>query len=431
MAFLRSLFAGVSGLRNHQVMMDVIGNNISNVNTVAFKLGRASFSELYAQTLRGAGRPLDNTGGTNPMQVGLGMSVNTLDTVFSQGSIESTTNVTDLAIQGNGFFIVNKGGKQLFTRAGRFDLDQNGRLVNPGSGAILQGKMADAAGVVPSGTSLEDIRINKDIKSPAKATTKVKFAGNLDSSAEIYNPGPPETGGIVKSSATLFDSLGNEIAMTLTFTKTGANSWNWSASIPDPPPATTSTNVGSGSMTFNPEDGTLQTMSGSPITITPTTGAAVMNVELDFGTPAATAPGSFTGITQSSGNASVSLREQDGYGAGLLGNISIDVGGKILGTFTNGTVQTLAQIMLAEFNNPGGLMRSGDNAYEMSGNSGTAAILTPGETSTVVAGALEQSNVDLADEFTKMIMAQRGFQASARVITTSDEFLQEVVNLKR
>ncbi len=117
MAFLRSLFAGVSGLRNHQTMMDVIGNNIANVNTVAFKYGRASFSELYAQTLRGAGRPLENTGGTNPMQVGLGMSVNTLDTIFSQGSIETTTNQTDLAIQGNGFFIVNKGGKQLFTRA--------------------------------------------------------------------------------------------------------------------------------------------------------------------------------------------------------------------------------------------------------------------------------------------------------------------------
>jgi flagellar hook protein FlgE len=430
MAFLRSLFAGVSGLRNHQTMMDVIGNNIANVNTVAFKYGRASFSELYAQTLRGAGRPLDNTGGTNPMQVGLGMSVNTLDTIFSQGSIETTTNQTDLAIQGNGFFIVNKGGKQLFTRAGRFDLDQNGRLVNPGSGAILQGKMADAAGVVPSGTSLQDIYINKDIKSPAKATTEVKFAGNLDASATVYNAGPPPTGGIINSSVTLFDSLGNQIAMTLQFTKTGPNAWNWSASIPDPAPATTSTNVGSGAVTFN-DDGTLQTMSGSPISITPTSGAAVMTVDLNFGTPSATAPGTFSGLTHSATSSSVTAREQDGYSAGLLSNISIDSGGKILGTFTNGTVQTLAQIMLAEFNNPGGLMRSGDNAYDLSGNSGTAAIMTPGETSSVVAGALEQSNVDLADEFTKMITAQRGFQASARVITTSDEFLQEVVNLKR
>jgi flagellar hook protein FlgE len=291
--------------------------------------------------------------------------------------------------------------------------------------------MADAAGVIPSGTSLEDIYINKDIKSPAKATTVVKFAGNLDASADIYNAGPPETGGIVKSSATLFDSLGNEIAMTLTFTKTGSNAWNWSASIPDPPPATTSTNVGSGALTFNPEDGTLQTMSGSPITITPTTGAAVMTVDLNFGTPTATAPGSFTGITQSGGTGSVSLRSQDGYASGLLSNINIDQNGKILGTFTNGTTQSLAQIMLAEFNNPGGLLRSGDNMYDLSGNSGTAAILSPGETSTLVAGALEQSNVDLADEFTKMITAQRGFQANARVITTSDEFLQEVVNLKR
>jgi flagellar hook protein FlgE len=373
---------------------------------------------------------MDNTGGTNPMQVGLGMSINTLDTVFSQGSIETTTNLTDLAIQGSGFFVVNKGGKQLFTRAGRFDLDQNGRLVNPGSGAILQGKMADATGQIPSGTSLEDIRINRDVTSPAKATTFVKFAGNLDASAAVYSPGPPPTGGVVNSSVPVFDSLGNQIALTLQFTKTGPNAWNWSASIPDPLAPATPVNVGSGSVTFN-TDGTLQSLGGSPISITPTSGAGPMTVALDFGTATATAPGIFSGLTQSANSSAVTAREQDGYTAGLLSNISIGAGGEILGTFTNGNMQTLAQIMLAEFNNPGGLMRTGDNAYDLSGNSGTAAIITPGETSTVVSYALEQSNVDLADEFTKMITAQRGFQASARVITTSDEFLQEVVNLKR
>jgi flagellar hook protein FlgE len=430
MAFLRSLFAGVSGLRNHQAMMDVIGNNIANVNTVAFKYGRASFSELFAQTLRGAGRPTDTTGGTDPMQVGLGMSLSTLDTVFSQGSIETTANNTDLAIQGSGFFIVSAGGKQMYTRAGRFDLDENGRMVNPGSGAILQGKMADIYGNIPSGTALQDIIINKDIKSPAKATSFVKFAGNLDSSAAVYSAGPPPVGGDVKSSATAFDSLGNQIALTVEFTKTGPNAWNWSASIPDAPPATTSTNVGSGAVTFN-SDGTLQTISGSPITITPTSGAAAMTVDLRFGTPTAAAPGDLSGLTQTSNTSNVTSREQDGYTAGVLTGISIDAAGKVIGNFSNSTVQTMAQILLAEFNNPGGLIRNGENTYDLSGNSGTAAIVTPGETSSIVSSALEQSNVDLADEFTKMITAQRGFQANARVITTSDEFLQEVVNLKR
>jgi flagellar hook protein FlgE len=430
MAFLRSLFAGVSGLRNQQTMMDVIGNNIANVNTVAFKAGRATFSELFAQTIRGASRPVGDNGGTNPMQVGLGMSINTLDTLFLQGNIETTNNNTDLAILGNAFFIVNKDGQTLYTRAGRFDLDSTGRMVNPGSGAVLQGKMADATGTIPAGTTLADIIIDRDIKSPAKATSLIEYAGNLDASADVYNAGPPPTGGITSSSISVFDSLGNRIALTLRFTKTAANTWDWEASVPDPAPATTSTVVGTGTVNFN-SDGTLQSFTGSPITITPTSGAEPLTIELDFGTPTATAPGVFTGLTQASGTSTVTPRTQDGYGTGSLSNISIDVAGRVLGTFTNGTIQTLAQVMLAEFNNPGGLERSGENTYSVTGNSGIPGVIEAGEASKIIAGSLEQSNVDLADEFTKMITAQRGFQASARVITTSDEFLQEVVNLKR
>jgi flagellar hook protein FlgE len=430
MAFLRSLFAGVSGLRNHQTMMDVIGNNIANVNTVAFKGGRATFSELFAQTIRGASRPVGDNGGTNPMQVGLGMSINTLDTLFLQGNIETTNNNTDLAILGNAFFIVNKDGQTLYTRAGRFDLDSTGKMVNPGSGAVLQGKMADASGTIPAGTTLADIIIDRDIKAPAKATSLIEYAGNLDASAAVYNPGPPPSGGITTSSISVYDSLGNRIALTLRFTKTAANTWDWEASVPDPAPATTSTVVGTGTVNFN-SDGTLQSFTGSPITITPTTGADPLTIDFDFGTPTASAPGVFTGLTQTAGTSTVTPRTQDGYGTGSLSNISIDVAGRVLGTFTNGTIQTLAQVMLAEFNNPGGLERSGENTYSVTGNSGIPGITDAGETSKIIAGSLEQSNVDLADEFTKMITAQRGFQASARVITTSDEFLQEVVNLKR
>jgi flagellar hook protein FlgE len=421
MAFLRSLFSGVSALRNQQTMMDVIGNNIANVNTVGFKSGRATFSELYAQTLQSATRPSATNGGTNPMQVGLGMAISSIDTTFTQGNIETTGGDYDLALYGSGFFVVKDGGQQLYTRAGNFTMDANGRLVS-GSGAILQGKMADAYGIIPLGTTLSDIVIDQSIKSPAHATTNIEYSGNLNSDADI--------GDATSTSVSVFDSLGNPIVMTLTFTKSGDNAWDWSASIPD---ATNPSNppivAGTGTVTFN-TDGTLQALTGSPIALSPA-GADPMSIVFDFGTETAAAPGVFSGITQTAGNSSVTARNQDGYTSGTLDSVSIGSDGIISGTFSNGTSLQMSQIMIAEFNNPSGLVRAGENAYNISGNSGTPAVVEATGRSTIYQGALEQSNVDLADEFTKMITAQRGFQASARVITTSDEFLQEVVNLKR
>jgi len=425
MAFLRSLFSGVSALRNQQTMMDVIGNNIANVNTVGFKSGRATFSELYAQTLRGASRPTDTLGGTNPMQVGLGMSVNTLDTQFNQGNIETTGNNFDLALFGSAFFVVNKDGQPLYTRAGNFQMDADGRLVN-GSGAILQGKMASAQGVVPQGTSLEDIVINRSIKSPATATTKIEFTGNLKPSDVAYSAGPPEVGGIAKSSVTAFDSMGNPIVLTLEFTSNGGNAWNWSASIPDPASTTGGTlPAGTGTVSFDGHGRLAALPTGTPITITPTNGADPLSIEIDFGKV-----GAFSGLTQTSGDSGVT-GVADGYTSGTLKDVKIGSDGAIQGTFTNGTIQTLAKLMLAEFSNPSGLERAGENAFNLTGNSGAPGVVSAGGTTKIYSGSLEQSNVDLADEFTKMITAQRGFQASARVITTSDEFLQEVVNLKR
>jgi flagellar hook protein FlgE len=233
----------------------------------------------------------------------------------------------------------------------------------------------------------------------------------------------------VNASVTVFDSLGNRHTVTLTFTKTpNNNEWTWAASVPAPASITSG---GSGTITFNP-DGTLASFTynggATGLGIDPANGASPLNITLDAGTP-----GVFAGITQNQGTSNITPREQDGYGIGSLSGVSIDQSGNIVGAFSNGTVLDLGRVMLVEFNNPGGLVRTGDNMYQISGNSGTAAVVSPGESSQsqIVAGALEQSNVDLADEFTKMIMAQRGFQANARVITTSDQFLEEVVNLKR
>ncbi len=416
MSFLRSLFSGVSGLRNEQTMMDVIGNNIANINTVGFKASRATFSELYAQTLRGGTQPTATNGGTNPIQVGLGMTVNSIDTLFTQGSFETTSNPYDLALNGSGFFIVNQNGRNLYTRDGTFQLDGSGRLTTK-TGAIVQGKMADAQGVIPSGTLLQDIVINMDTKSPAKATTMAQFAGNLDSSSAV--------GTSVSTSVTVYDTLGNPTNVQLQFTKTADNAWSWAATAPAP--ATTSS---SGTVTFN-TDGTLNSVTGSPLVITPGTGAPDVSFTLDLGTPSAAPPGNFSGLTQSSGDSAVSLTNQDGYTSGALTTVNIETNGTIRGTFANGTKLALGQIMLAEFNNPAGLSKSGDNCWDVSGNSGSASVVDGSGKTTIVSSALEQSNVDLADEFTKMITAQRGFQANARVITTSDEILQEVVALKR
>ena len=189
MAFLRSLFSGVSALRNHQTMMDVIGNNIANVTTAGYKASRASFSELYSQTIQNSSRPSASNGGTNAMQVGLGMSVSSLDATFNQSSIERTGGDLDLAVFGPGFFVVKSNGQNMYTRDGQFKWDADGRVVT-GSGAIMQGQMADATGVVPSGTGLEDIMIDGGLKSPPKAATPVQFAGNWGKSA---------TGGQAKS----------------------------------------------------------------------------------------------------------------------------------------------------------------------------------------------------------------------------------------
>ena len=436
MGFLRALSSGVSGLKGHQTMMDVIGNNISNINTIGFKSGRVTFSEAFAQTLRNSNQPQTSLGGTNPVQVGLGIQVNTVDTQFSQGNIESTSNVTDLALQGNGFFIVKQNGKQLYTRSGQFSLDANGKLVNAGSGAIVQGKLA-SNGVIPSGNNIQDIVIPTDIKSPAQATTAVKFSGNLSASSEV-NTDPVNNlpdGSTTTGSAVVYDSLGNKYTVTVKYTKTAKDpnqAWDWTASIPDPadPTGATSLPVGNGSVTFNTDGSLLTPDPTTPpqLTFGPYNGADAVTINVNFGDV-----GKFTGLTASQGNSSVAAKETNGYGLGSLNNITIETDGTIRGIFTNGTLQTLGQVMVADFNNPGGLTRVTGSMYDFSGNSGVPQIGAAGSvnSSQVLSNSLEQSNVDLAEEFTKMIIAQRGFQANAKVITSSDEFMQEIVNIKR
>ncbi len=695
---MRSLFAGVSGLRNHQTRMDVIGNNIANVNTVGFKASRVTFAEAFAQLLQGASRPPGDLGGINPIQIGLGSKIGSIDQNFAQGNLEATGQSTDLAIQGDGLFVLSDGTRSFYTRAGNFQLDANGRMVSPANGFKVQGINADSNGVLSTGSAVTDIALPFGKKSPARATSTIALTGNLDSralpqgtilatqgkvlatenassnggagsdlsglyaagaanssifgmvpdsttvtisdgtntktytyvtadtgvgtfdfhslvdlAAEINNDfgaggfntmtaaqvaatgalqftatsgitldvsssNPalqkalgaanatlaaaatsstdqfshvatstdlvtslrngsgqslglaagntvnvdgnvggtavasgsfavgagstygqmltqigttlgvtnlsgaaidPTTGvmtltgdggtanaltGInIRSGAagatnfnavfdgrpgnyverqaatdvthqaaiTVYDSIGTPVSLTMTFTKdpTSPNRWTWDATLP--PPAAV-TGGGSGFVTFD-TDGRLETFAynggASSLQFDPGSGAtAPVNIKLDSGVL-----GDINGLSQFASPSNAVVSNQDGYPMGNLQDISVDSRGVITGYFTNGVNQTLAQISLASFNNPSGLVRQGNNMYAESANSGGAIVGFSGTSnqSTITPGALESSNVDLSEEFTNMIIAQRGFQANARVITTADEMLQELVNLKR
>ena len=430
---MRSLFSGVSGLRNHQVRMDVIGNNISNVNTVAFKAGRVTFKEGFAQLLQGASRPPGDLGGINPIQVGLGMQIGSVDMMFSQGNLESTGLTTDLAIQGDSFFVVTKGTQNYYTRSGNFQLDADGQLVSPTNGFVVQGKMAD------NGVFLDGVRpivLPVGQKTAAKATDMVKLAGNLDAAAPIFTgtfnaagrADPLNVDSWSETSITVFDSLGNQHDLKLQFWKTAADTWSWQVDGTNLPAGFTPPNSTPQTLTFDTTGILTAAAPTSPpvVSFTPA-GANQVDVTLDLG------GNTVNGITSFAGTNTAVLKDQNGYEAGQLQNFSIDRTGLITGAFTNGTNVILAQIVLADFNNPGGLLRVGDNMYAVSGNSGGAVLgySLEGIQSTMTSGALEMSNVDLAQEFTNMIVTQRGFQANSRVITSSDEMLQELVNLKR
>jgi len=406
---MRSLFSGVSGLKNHQTRMDVIGNNIANVNTVAFKAGRVNFEDILSQTVEGARSPqAGGMGGVNPKQVGLGMGISSIDTLFTPGSLQSTDNPTDFAVQGEGFFIVSDGSQVYYTRDGAFKTSADGALVNS-NGFRLQGWMADTDGNIDSTQALQNITIPVGAQMKPKATTQIAFEGNLDANAD-----PTSSEWI--TSVQVYDSLGNPHNLTITFTKTAENEWGWEATLDGG-----TTSDGTGTITFN-TDGSIDTNTVPGTPNFAITGAQDISLNIDF-----------SQLTQFGGNPTAYINFQDGYEAGSLDMVSTDSGGVLTGIFTNGQSKALAQIALATFSNPGGLLKEGGNLYQISNNSGLPNIGTAdsGGRGSIAVGALEMSNVDLAQEFTNMIVTQRGFQANSRVITTSDDMLQDLINIKR
>ena len=465
---MRSLYAGVSGLQNHQVRMDVLGNNISNVNTNGFKKGRVTFQDMLSQTMAGAAKPTDEVGGINPKQVGLGMLVASIDTIHNQGALQTTGNMTDVAIQGNGFFVLKDGDKFFYTRAGNFGLDQDGYLVNPANGRKVQGWRAETVEgntFISTAKDVEDLIIPVGSKDPARETLNVDFACNLDKRAVVLT-GNEGRETVDKNSwvttKDIYDTFGNVHKLQITFTKDNvapANPNRWRATIQVDPDAAVPTNpvssyngVSANNNTFLVEfdnQGALsrayvdgQVLAGNQIpvqgdqlqlaityNVPDTQPAAQQTFNLNIGTVGLYQ----NGITQFADTFSTKMIRQDGYPMGYLETFKIDQAGIITGVFSNGTNRELGQLALGSFTNPGGLEKAGENTYVVSNNSGDANIGPSGIAGRgkFIAGALEMSNVDLSEEFTDMIVTQRGFQANSRTITTSDQMLQELLTLKR
>ncbi|MCE9620949.1 MAG: flagellar hook protein FlgE [Actinomycetia bacterium] len=414
---LRSLYASISGLRSHQMMMDVTANNIANVNTQGFKAGRALFADSLSQTVRGGGIPTDANGSTNPMQIGLGSRISAVTTNFNQGALQLTGRVTDLAIQGSGFFLVERSGQQLLTRDGAFNWDAQGQLVTAGGARVLGWTTDPTTGTVNPSTVPGYIAVPTSLLPPA-ATSRIVIGGNVSAGTDI--------GDYVASSGTAHDSIGTPFELAMKLTKTGVGTWTASitATAPDgtvnditPGPAPTVTFDAVGQLT-------------SPATIALTgvtlgTGAA-QDITFELGD-------ALHSLTQYDQVSSLDMPVRDGSAGAELSSVSFGTDGSVNAQYTNGDSRIVGVLALASVSNPEGMLKAADNLYETTLTSGNPTFGLAGteQFGTVAPGALEGSNVDLATEFTNLVLAQRGFQANTRVITTSDEMLADLVNVKR
>ena len=484
---MRSLYSGVSGLKNHQTRMDVVGNNISNVNTTGFKSSRVTFSDTLSQTLSGASAPTENRGGTNPKQIGLGSATSAIDTLFTDGSVQSTGVNTDLCLSGNGLFIVKDGNLSYYTRNGNFKFDKEGYYVNS-DGLKVQGWSATTPGdaintngqpseiCIPAGktmaasaTKVATFSKNLDaaepmIKSmsvtyvdgttadvPAKTTNAVEVGKNFNAGAGAKQVASitlkmtdgtttTETSGAFKLNnskpkttiATIYDSLGNAHNVTIYMTKTEVSSKNgnkWTISL-DP--------AGTTKQTITESDGTTTTVDMTDLELQfdvngglkTGSGTATLNLTNGAGDNQSVNL-TFDDVTQYAGS-STAFATTDGNAAGTLKSVSIDSSGVITGTYTNGLNVQEAQVAIAQFNNASGLTKTGNSLYTESNNSGTPNIGTISDLGcTVTPSSLEMSNVDMASELTDMIVTQRGYQSNSKIITVSDELLETLINMKR
>ncbi len=424
-----AFYTGLSGLQAHSNAIEVIGNNLANVNTVGFKSSRANFADFFNVSSGHIG----GSGSTN--QVGLGTGLMSIQQLFHQGALQPTEVETDLAIQGSGFFnLKTADGLSVYARSGNFSFDNQGFLVNPGGDRLQGYNTRDSAGdIVPTG-ALSDIQVSTGLTAPPEVTGLFRMDLNLDANEELTNTWQP--------TVPVYDALGEEHSLQLVFTPVDTSTpadgqldqWTWEAQLPWDDVAEASDGsaakvVGSGTITFDGTGKLVTPAANQTLAIGPwANGAAGQNVDWEFyngsGDPVV------TGYAAATGDTSLIV---DGYGVGRLHSLSINDDGLINGVFTNGQTLQLSKISMVSFNNPDGLFRRGDNTYMASVGSGAPSVGTAqsGGRGAIISRALELSNVDITEQFTNMIVAERGYQSNSRVITTADEILQETLSIKR
>ena len=441
---IRSFYSAVTGLAGNQTYTDVVANNLANINTVGFHRSRVDIETLISHLKRAGTPPTEALGGINVSQVGAGMSIGSISKVFTQGALQETGRPMDVAIDGDGFMIVDDGTRtRAFTRDGQLQMDVDGNLVQAVTGYKVMGYApagkpgpeteaaaaagypdaqaapaaaaaagaADEASATPPPPELQALRIPVGDKQ-AVATSNLKVAGNLDVLTAAA--------GTTTSTVVAYDSLGAQHNISLTFTRgTLPGSWTWQPTTTDK--SVSSVTADTTAVEFDANGG-LKTGGASVLTLQFNNGSAAQSVALDF-----------SGISQLAQPSAVSESEQDGMSQGMVTSMKFDGEGKLYALYSNGLSKEVGQLALANFVNPGGLLDVGQNNLRPWLNSGEPQLGRAGDDNfgMILPGNVEGSNVDLSTEFTQLILARRGFQANSRVVTTSDEMIQELLNMKR
>jgi flagellar hook protein FlgE len=423
--------SGVSGLQAESDALGIVGDNIANVNTVGFKSQRAVFEDVLGHSI---------LAGTASGLPGSGVKIGDVQQMFTQGTLSNTGVSTDVALNGDGFFVV-KGAvdgvsSNFYTRAGQFSIDKDGNLSNS-QGLKVQGYQANGDGTFAASISTVAA---PTAALPAKATKGVSVTANIDADAKVptlaFDPLDPANTSNFSTTISVYDSLGNAHTLDVYFAKTADNTWDYHALVPGAdlnPPVAGQSEIGTGSLTFT-TDGALDTVTtGTAISASFTGATANQAITLNFGTPVSAGGTGLDGTTQFAGQSNVSSQSQDGYASGDFSGVSVDGQGVVTGLYTNGQKVAMSQLAIAKFRSNDGLGRAGQNLWIDTRDSGTAAMGTAGSggRGATTGGALEGSNVDLASEFVSMIQHQRSFSANSKTITTADEMLQELINIKR
>ena len=430
MSINKAMYAGVSGLTAESDTLSIVGENIANVSTIGFKKSRATFENV----LGGAVGSPDNTGG--------GVRLGRAQQIFAQGALQSTGQATDVALQGDGFFVVNGtvSGIQgnFYTRAGQLTVRNDGVLVNP-QGLTVQGYTARPDGTFNS--TVGNIQLST-AQLPPKTTTSLTVTANLDAGAKTptgaWDPQNPGTTSNLSTSMTVYDSRGESHSVDMYFRK-NATSGQWDTHVmakgDDVVGGTPGQNVeiGTGTVQFD-SAGALQSATWTTQPTASFNGATANQVfKVNLGTSIAAGGSGLGGTTQFGSASAVSAQSQDGYGSGDLSGVKIDADGTVSGVYSNGQTVAAGQLAIAKFSSNDGLAKAGQNVWTSTRDSGDAAVGKAGASGrgAVVAGSLEQSNVDISEEFVSMIAHQRAFQANSKTITTADQMLQELMQLKQ